>query len=186
MRKNIVGLLAAALLFACGVAAATPIVYNVNISDGIETVTGTITTDGTIGPLVAGDISAWTFSASGPVNFLVSSTLFGALLDCGLSCGLSATASSLTYDFSSATAHSLFATVISDDVTGIAFLTGGVSVCLHCPMLPFRFMPFQGLQTIGTATVSVPEPATVTLLGLALACLGFARKRSRGQQSTAV
>jgi hypothetical protein len=40
MRGNIVGLLAAALMGVCGVASAN-IVYNVLISDGVETVMGT-------------------------------------------------------------------------------------------------------------------------------------------------
>src|ERR1700720_4677145 len=105
MRKNIVGLLAVVLIGLCGVAAATPIVYGVNISDGTETVTGTITTDGNLGTLVAADITAWSFTAIGPVTFSINSTLLGALIRCGASCGLMATPTSLLYDFSLDLAH---------------------------------------------------------------------------------
>jgi hypothetical protein len=45
MPGNMVGLLAAVLMCVCGIARAD-IVYDINISDAVETVTGTITTDG--------------------------------------------------------------------------------------------------------------------------------------------
>jgi hypothetical protein len=50
MRPNLFGSLAFALMCVCGLARSS-IVYNVNITDGTETISGTITTDGTIGAL---------------------------------------------------------------------------------------------------------------------------------------
>ena len=50
MRRNIAGVLTVALMCVCGVARPS-IVYDVNITDGIETISGTITTDGTTGTL---------------------------------------------------------------------------------------------------------------------------------------
>jgi hypothetical protein len=74
MRKYIVGLLAVAFLGISGVANALPIVYRVDISDATESVAGTITTNGMSGPLGAGDITAWSLSATGPFPARVAST----------------------------------------------------------------------------------------------------------------
>jgi PEP-CTERM motif len=188
MHKNIVGLLAVALIWVCGVAAATPIVYNVNITDGTETVSGTITTDGMIGTLVAGDVTNWALSATGPVALSINSTLPGAIVDCDSmpSCGLVATADGgLEYDFSNPTA--LIEFFIIPGPPGVVIHAGGVTIYLLA--IPGNPPPYDisipgGLRQIGTA--SVAEPGTLTLLGLALAGLGFARKRFRGRKSTAV
>ena len=63
MRGNIVGLLAVAFLCVCGPAQSTAIVYTIDIGAGA--LTGTITTDGTIGVLAAGDIIAWDLAVPG-------------------------------------------------------------------------------------------------------------------------
>jgi hypothetical protein len=192
MRRNIVGLLAVALMCVCGVAAATPIVYNVYISDGTETVSGTITTDGTIGVLAAGDITAWHLAAVGPQTFGPAT---GAGVECLPDflggCGLGATSSTLfsigdpfctfppclplgQVSFLGPGGTSIGFSVLGIDVVGIEAGTCGPGCNGGYPL--------QGLGPIG----ATPEPGTFSLLGLALAGLGFARKRSRGRQSTAV
>jgi hypothetical protein len=179
MRGNIVGLLAAALMGVCGVARPS-IVYTVNISDGIEMVSGTITTDGLIGTLNASDITAWDLTAAGPVAFAENSSIPGAFLLCSFGCGLTATATTLAYDFSSQIAGTGFF-----DCAGncqIQLDTGAVDVFKASAG---HFISESGNTVIARAAAA-PEPGTFTLLGLGLAGLGFARKRSRGRQSTAV
>ena len=57
-----------AILFgAAGVLpAAADIIYDVNRTVGLDSVTGNITTDGTIGPLAASDITSWNLILNGP------------------------------------------------------------------------------------------------------------------------
>ena len=102
IRGYIVGLLAVALLCPFGMSIAKPIVYNVHISDSTETVSGTITTDGTIGELFASDIASWNFTVVGPVSFSIASSEVGSGLYCGgfstndpSNCGIVASASEL-------------------------------------------------------------------------------------------
>ena len=66
-KKVLFPLAAAALLAVCGASAlqAGAVVYNIVNYPGLEngwTVSGTITTDGTIGTLSASDITAWSWS----------------------------------------------------------------------------------------------------------------------------
>jgi hypothetical protein len=69
MRVIIVGLVTVALMCVCGVARPS-IIYNVNFAIGADTVSGTITTNGTLSPLIeASDIIAWDLTAIGPVEF---------------------------------------------------------------------------------------------------------------------
>ena len=112
MCKYIVGSLAVVFLSISGVANA--IVYNINYSAGGNPIgsslSGTITTNGALGPLSAGDITAWTLTANeDPVldatyrgMFTIGSDLNAANVSCPalpLGCFV-ATSSALYYDFS--------------------------------------------------------------------------------------
>ena len=186
MRGNILGLLAVALMCVCGVASAN-IVYNVNISGAGETVTGTFTTDGTIGPIAYADIVAWDLVASGSIAaFTIASDQVGSTQVCFASCGLTATANTLAYDFSAIEfppfpAGTLLQLQGTNTIDTIQFAQGQLNFFIDSGVF-VGAIPFSEETTIARA----PEPATVTLLGLALAGLGFARKRSRGRQSTTV
>jgi hypothetical protein len=177
MRGNIVGLLAAALMGVCGVATAN-IIYNVDISGGGETMTGTITTDGAPGTLSLFDFVSWSLSASGPVSFSVFPSSFFACEPAG--CGIDVVGSSLLFDGSS--------------TNGLVLDTPGPATLPFVEFLSFEIFVSAGAHshifflttpyTVGHA--SAPEPPSAILLGIGLACLVFARKRSRGRQSTAV
>jgi hypothetical protein len=186
MRGSIIGLLAAALICVCGVARSAPIVYNVDITDGFEAVSGTITTDGLIGSLAMSDIISWTLSASGDLIVpSFGSSDPGAYIDCS-SCpalALTATPSSLIFDFGGQ-GFVGFNVVVLPHALGL--LLGGIHEHWSVRTDSSVYDTFVGSSPQVIATASVPEPATVALLGLALACIGFARKRSRGRQSTAV
>jgi hypothetical protein len=79
----------------------------------------------------------------------------------------------LQYDFSSPGSSVDFLVNTGGNIKQVVFSFGGV---LTAGQLT-HFIPERGLQTIGS--VSVPEPATISLLGLALAGLGFSRRRNR-------
>jgi hypothetical protein len=200
MRGNIAGLLAVALMSVCGVASAN-IIYNVDITDGTETVSGTITTDGVIGALDVSDVIAWDLIAVGPVSFHTQSLdptqdsfdQCGANVP-GVGCGITATSDQLVFTsvatpgfpYRLGLGYNITPGTTADGLNEIIFQPNGVEVS------EFRFTPSQINYVIRLpvpyliGTAQVPEPGTFTLLGLALAGLGFARKRSRGRQSTAV
>ena len=176
MRGNIRGLLAVALMCVCGVARPS-IIYNVDIAGQGETITGTITTDGMIGGLVASDITAWSLTASGPMGLSIDSLLVGAAVSCAPSgCGLTASLSDLTYNFANS-ALALYFRALDDGSISLFFTAFQVAVGNGGGP---NFVVGTG-PIVATASASVPEPATVTLLCLALAGLGFARKRSWGR-----
>lgn len=172
MRSIIVSLLATALM-CVGQAADALIIYSVNVTDatGAETVTGTITTDGTIGSLGASDFIAWSFTASGPVPFGPRSG--ATLVSCGAAgCGIITTATTLVVTGASGTDVSF-----PTPPGGILFGPGSFVVTPADPSFVFHTLTTS--YTIATSARTVPEPSTVLLLAIAVACLGFAYKRTR-------
>jgi hypothetical protein len=166
----------------CG-AAQSSIIYNVNIVIGAETVSGTITTDGGLGLIGASDFTAWDLTAIGPLAFgphAESGPGVGVL--CSSGCGVDASASALVMFDSFAGSNIQF---FYNDPSGrlqIFFSARSAGVnCSgsppQCPQGNFFNVITEPPYRIGTATI--PEPATLTLLGLALAGLGFTGKGRR-------
>ena len=100
-KKVLFPLAAAALLAVCGASAlqAGAVVYNIVDYPGLEngwTVSGTITTDGTIGTLSASNITAWSWTlTNGGTTDTWSSTVTGSLYAADQVSGLTATATEL-------------------------------------------------------------------------------------------
>lgn len=100
------GIASAALLafIASGAAQASSITYDLvtlTATDG-DTLTGSITTDGDIGILPATDITAFSFTQAGSISFNYSGTT-NLLCDAANDCGITATATSLSFDFTNST-----------------------------------------------------------------------------------
>jgi PEP-CTERM motif len=173
MRGNIVGLLTAALMGVCGVASAN-ILYNVNLSGGGETVTGTITTDGDSGFLTAADFVSWSLAASGVVTINDAAPPGVAACD-GSGCGIFATP--MTLEFTGLPPEAL---LLEDSASHLVQITP-IGVGVPCPgtVCVDAFIPAASPYLVG----SVPEPPTALLLGIGLACLGLACTRARRRQS---
>jgi hypothetical protein len=126
MRGNITGLLAAAFMAVCGVASAN-IIYNIDVSDGGETVAGTITTDGFIGGLTAADFVAWNLSATGTSPLSIASP--GTFVNCAPSgCGVTAEIDGALHFLGSGNELLSFA----NTGASISFSGTGVHVSLAC------------------------------------------------------
>src|SRR5438477_12988117 len=102
MKPRVLALIVIGLIGAMSpVAQAIPITYNLSFTNGTDTLTGSITTDGTIGGIFAADIVAWSFTDTGPKAFSMSSAGPNFIQCQGTGGCFTASASTLTFDFSS-------------------------------------------------------------------------------------
>ena len=175
-------------------AQASPIVYDINDIVGAGTVTGTITTDGTLGTLQTSDITGWN---------LVLDNGFGTILDLtgpsvvapieGVEVAgsdLTASAGALSFNFS-ATDGGFFLIQQNGLANGGTYYCEGAIGQANCiaggesdfPSGAFapnqQFAPRSGTVTLGSASSApsgVPEPSTVPLLIVALGSMFLGKK----------
>jgi hypothetical protein len=178
------------VLSAAGLCSAADITYNVNRTVGAGSVTGDIITDGTLGVLGQANIVNETLLINdGTSTFTIQGS---NSQDALLGADLSATATQLSFNFSgSDTGVLLFQSpTIGSNQDFVCFQTGpdcggtgAGDLLLVANGSAGQFAAEAGTQVIGTAgTSSVPEPATLALLGAGIGLLGFrkaTKKRPR-------
>src|SRR5947207_4272519 len=161
--KNVLGLLAAALMCVCGVASAN-IIYNVDISGNGETVTGTITTDGASGLLTAADFVSWSLVVTGRVAFTDSGPPFPAFCPAP-GCGVSALAGDLIFNGASGQFLSLHGQTVPSTFADVEFNYSSVLItAISGAMIPILEVAPYTVGAVGRG--SVPEPPTVLLLAM--------------------
>jgi hypothetical protein len=164
------------------------ITYNIQIYPDNQsgyTLSGTITTDGTIGTLTAANITAWSWSVTGPSSYEQSSQTPTAAISYAVD--LTATATSITLGqppvgtFSglsllTSTPAAELVWYRSDDfgfdiyACGVPNGNGWYNLEDNPPGL------ILGGNTWIIATASVPEPGTFSLSLLGIACLAMAQR----------
>ena len=166
------------LIFLTGLPAhASSITYQVNEDFGSgNSLLGTITTNGSIGPLATPDVTGWSFTATGVTNFSIS----GAAIFNYSGMALSATADDLLFDFGGQNSVLQFREYIGIDeyyevelhtlngLTNFGFSHHIVDIWIMSPMN----------QRVGVTIIGqqIPTPSTFLLVVLGLSLL---RVRSR-------
>lgn len=177
-------------------AVGNPIIYNVNLTIGSGSATGTITTDGNIGALSQSDVTAFSLTISDGTNSLGPYNATSGYVAFAGSADLLATPTTLSFNFSdpSTTDAVLFRiNGFPDSGTGEVCFTGAADcagvenvelICVigsncNSGILPVATASESGAQVIATASSSsVPEPSSLMLLSLGCAALLVQRNRA--------
>jgi hypothetical protein len=175
-------LLVIPMLFAATVLRAN-ITYTINF--GTSYVTGTITTDGTIGTLDSANILSWNLMVDDQVDGFTAVTSTDSDIVAVFGSGLTATATNLSFAFSAPEVTYLnFEDTVTD--YNLCYLEGALCT---------SFGGEEGIEVINDANdnnigvfesgtqviASVPEPCTVTLVltGIGLSALATVRRNKR-------
>ncbi|WP_372622439.1 hypothetical protein [Falsiroseomonas sp.] len=175
--------IAAAAAVAAPTGGAEAAIFNVNRTIGLGGVSGTLTTDGTIGALATQNITDWNLVLSDGAATLVLTPANSQHVIDGQA--FSATATQLVFDFAAPSGAALFQAPFIGAGTNywcleIAGCTGAgpqaESVYLNFTP-PGVVATYATAQVIGTVVATVAEPAAFAIFGLGLVGLGILRRK---------
>lgn len=173
-----------ALHLGAGSAQAGNIEYLVNQVKGEASVSGSITTDGTLGALGGAHVLSWNLLLDdGPSTFTLTganSQLFGVS-------NWSASASQLFFDFGGDAGTLIQNPVIGSGINYLGFDTawggigGGYSAIDWRVNGALTVINYSGVQAFATAAPAVPEPAVPGMLLIGVGLIGLAARRRQSE-----